>query len=109
MCCNGEHWDAGLEKIKLFQSYFKTLHCPIRWEIMAIIGYESKGINEIYNSLIARSEKLARSNLYYHHSELRNGGIIVVSGYCEEGDGAPKKVWKLKTTEIKINLRGDFR
>ncbi len=108
MCCNGGHCASGKDKLKLLQSYFKTLHCPIRWDIIAIIGHESKGTNEIYDDLLKRGETLARSSLYYHLSELRNGGIIEVSGYHEEGGGAPEKQWKLKTTEIHVNLLDDI-
>jgi DNA-binding transcriptional ArsR family regulator len=109
MCCNGGKHCNGANKIQLLQSYFRTLHCPIRWDIIAIIGHESKGTNEIYDELIKRGENLARSSLYYHLSELRNGGIIEVSGYREEGGGAPEKLWKLKTHEIKINLIEDIK
>jgi len=109
MCCNGNHCDSGKDKIKLLQSYFKTLHCPIRWDIIGIIGHETKGTNEIYNELLIRGETLARSSLYYHLGELRNGGIIEVSGYREEGRGAPEKLWKLKIHEIKINLIEDIK
>lgn len=108
MCCNGGHCNNGADKIQLLQSYFKTLHCPIRWDIIAIIGHGSKGTNEIYDELIKRGENLARSSLYYHLSELRNGGIIEVSGYREEGGGAPEKLWRLKTTKIEIDLIEDF-
>ena len=109
MCCNCAHSNSGKDKIKLLKSYFKTLHCPIRWEIIGILGQESKGTNEIYDELLNRGETLARSSLYYHLSELRKGGIIEVSGYREEGGGAPEKLWKLKTHEIKINLIEDIK
>jgi len=49
-------------------------------------------------------EGLARSSLYYHLSELEEAGIIEMARYREEGGGAPEKVWKLKTREIKIDL-----
>lgn len=109
MCCNGGHCEAGKEKIRLLKNYLSTLHCPTRWEIISVIGKESKGTNDIYDELIARGEKLARSSLYYHLGELRNGGIVVVSGYREEGGGAPEKMWKLKTTEIHIDLFEDLK
>lgn len=108
MCCNEFHSNAGKEKIELLQGYFKTLHCPIRWDIIGIIGHESKGTNEIFDELLKRGETLARSSLYYHLGELRTGGIIEVSGYLEEGRGAPEKLWKLKTYEITINLIEDI-
>jgi DNA-binding transcriptional ArsR family regulator len=108
MCCNGGHCNSGKDKIKLLQSYFRTLHCPVRWDIIGILGHESKGTNEIYDELIKRRETLARSSLYYHLGELRSGGIIEVSGYREEGGGAPEKLWKLKTTKIHVNLLDDL-
>jgi DNA-binding transcriptional ArsR family regulator len=109
MCCNGGHCNSDLDKIQVLQTYFKALHCPIRWDIIAIIGHESKGTNEIYEELSRRGESLARSSLYYHLGELRTAGIIEVSDYREEGGGAPEKVWKLKTTEIHIDLLEDFK
>jgi len=109
MSCNGGPLNSKMDKIQTLQNYFKTLHCPIRWEIISIIGHESKGTNEIYAELINRGETLARSSLYYHLSELRNGGIIEVSGYREEGGGAPEKMWSLKTTQININLLEDLQ
>lgn len=109
MCCDGGHCNNGADKIQLLQSYFKTLHCPIRWDIIAIIGHGSKGTKEIYDALMERGESLAKSSLYYHLGELRSGGIIEVSGYREEGGGAPEKLWKLKTHEIKINLIEDIK
>ena len=109
MCCNGGHCNSGKDKIKLLQSYFRTLHCPIRWDILGIISHETKGTNEIYTELINRGETLAKSSLYYHLGELRIGGIIEVSGYREKGGGAPEKLCKLKIYEIKINLIEDIK
>jgi DNA-binding transcriptional ArsR family regulator len=109
MCCNGGHCNSGKDKIKLLRSYFRTLHCPVRWDIIGILDHETKGTNEIYDELIKRGENLARSSLYYHLGELRKGGIIEVSGYREEGGGAPEKLWKLKIHEIKINLIEDIK
>jgi DNA-binding transcriptional ArsR family regulator len=108
MCCNGGSLNSKVNKIQTLQNYFKALHCPIRWDIIAIIGHESKGTNEIYDGLINRGETLAKSSLYYHLSELRSGGIIEVSGYREEGGGAPEKMWCLKTTQINIDLLEDL-
>jgi DNA-binding transcriptional ArsR family regulator len=105
---NYDNCHYGKDKIKQLQNYFKTLHCPIRWDIIAIIGHESKGTNEIYDELSKRGETLAKSSLYYHLGELRSAGIIMVSDYHEEGGGAPEKMWKLKTTEIHIDLLEDF-
>ena len=63
---------------------------------------------DIYEELANRGETLAKSSLYYHLGELRTGGIIEVSGYREEGGGAPEKLWKLKTTEIHVDLLDDL-
>jgi DNA-binding transcriptional ArsR family regulator len=109
MCCNGGHCNPKTNKIQQLQQYFKALHCPIRWDIIAIIGHEEKGTKEIYQELVDRGETLAKSSLYYHLGELRNGGIIEVSGYLEDGGGAPEKLWRLKTKEIKINLVEDLK
>ena len=59
---------------------------------------------EIYEGLKREGENLSKSGLYYHLSELEKGGIIELVEYREIGGGAPEKVWKLKTKEIKINL-----
>jgi len=103
LCCNGggcgEH-----DKVRRFQKYFRALHCPTRWEIIRIIGEGEKGSGEILEGLRKVGEGLARSSLYYHLSELEEAGIIKMARYREEGGGAPEKVWKLKTKEIKIDL-----
>jgi DNA-binding transcriptional ArsR family regulator len=83
------------------------LHCPTRWEIIRIIGEEEKGSGEILDGLKAAGESLARSSLYYHLSELENAGIIEMARYRELGGGAPEKVWKLKTREIRVDLLED--
>jgi ArsR family transcriptional regulator, cadmium/lead-responsive transcriptional repressor len=109
MCCNGNHCNPKKDKIQELQEYFRALHCPIRWDIISIIGHEEKGTKEIYQELVDRGETLAKSSLYYHLGELRNGRIIEVSGYLEDGGGAPEKLWRLKTKEIKINLIEDLK
>ncbi len=109
MCCNGGCHNSNLDKAQVLRKYFKALHCSIRWDIIAIIGHESKGTNEIYDELAYRGQTLAKSSLYYHLGELRAAGIIEVSGYKEEGGGAPEKLWKLETHEIKINLIDDIK
>ena len=109
MCCSGGHHNPNFDKAKVLRKYFKALHCPLRWDIIAIIGHESKGTNEIYDALLSKGETIARSSLYYHLGELRDAGIINVSGYREEGGGAPEKLWKLETYEIKINLIEDIK
>ena len=106
MCCNGggcgEHGKA-----RRFQKYFRALHCPTRWEIIRIIGEEEKGSGEILEGLKGAGTSLARSSLYYHLSELEEAGIIEMAMYREVGGGAPEKVWRLKTREIKIDLLGN--
>ena len=92
----------------MFQKYFRALHCPIRWKIIGIIGEGEKGSGEIFDELKRVGEDLARSSLYYHLSELEKAGIIELAEYREMGGGAPEKVWRLKTTEIKINLLEDL-
>jgi DNA-binding transcriptional ArsR family regulator len=103
MCCNGEGC-SGDSKTKRFQRYFRALHCPTRWAIIRIIGEEEKGSGEILEGLQEAGKSLVRSSLYYHLSELEESGIIEMARYREMGGGAPEKVWKLKTREIKIDL-----
>lgn len=87
-----------------FQKYFRALHCVTRWNIIKSIGEGVKGTGEIQTDLASMGEKLAPSSIYYHLSELEKAGIIEQSGYKEEGGGAPEKLWKLKTREIRIDL-----
>jgi DNA-binding transcriptional ArsR family regulator len=103
VCCNGEGC-RELSKVRRFQQYFRALHCPTRWEIIRVIGEEEKGSGEILEGLKEAGESLARSSLYYHLSELEEAGIIELARYREMGGGAPEKVWRLKTREIKIDL-----
>ncbi len=39
---------------------------------------------------------------------MEKADIIELAEYKEVGGGAPEKVWKLKTQEIKINLLTDL-
>jgi len=87
-----------------FQKYFRALHCMTRWKIIKIIGEKEKGSGEILEELEKMGETLAKSSIYYHLSELEKTGIIEQSRYREEGGGAPEKLWRLKTREIKIDL-----
>jgi DNA-binding transcriptional ArsR family regulator len=80
------------------------LHCPTRWQIIRIIGEGEKGSGEILEELHKDGDGLARSSLYYHLSELEKASIIEMARYRGVGGGAPEKVWKLKTREIKIDL-----
>ena len=107
MCCNGNRCGA-LDRAKRFQRYFRALHCPTRWTIIRIIGGKEKSSGEILKELKEEGEGLARSSLYYHLSEMEKADIIELSRYREVGGGAPEKVWKLKTKEIRINLLKDL-
>jgi len=107
LCCNGVGCGVG-ENISRFQSYFRALHCPTRWTIIHIIGEGEKGSREILEELEKHGESLARSSLYYHLSELESAGIIEMAMYREVGGGAPEKVWKLKTREIRVDLLEDY-
>lgn len=86
------------------RNFVKALRFPMRWLIIEYIGDGKKSTNEIYEYLLKRGEKITKSGLYYHLSELKNVGIIDVAEYIEDGKGAPEKVWKLKTKKIVINL-----
>jgi DNA-binding transcriptional ArsR family regulator len=76
--------------------------------IIRLIGEETKTTNEIFEGLKKAGEGLSRSGLYYHLSEMEEAGIIELAEYREVGGGAPEKVWKLKTKEIRINLLTDL-
>lgn len=102
--CNG----CSLKEISRFQKYFKALHCPTRWIIIRLLGDETRSTNEIFEGLKEAGEELSRSGLYYHLSELEEAGIIELAEYREVGGGAPEKVWRLKTKEIRINLLTDL-
>ena len=103
MCCDDSKCEK-LGEVMKFQKYFRALHCATRWNIIKIIGEGEKGTGEILKELGNMGETLARSSIYYHLSELEKTGIIVQTGYREEGGGAPEKIWKLMTREIKIDL-----
>ena len=105
-CCESGCGECG--DSRKFQRYFRALHCPARWKIIRIIGEEEKGTGKILSELKEGGETLARSSLYYHLSELEKADIIELARYKEEGGGAPEKVWRLKTKEIKINLLQDI-
>jgi DNA-binding transcriptional ArsR family regulator len=99
--CNGHN---NLKELNKLQGYVRALHCPIRWTIIRLIGNETKSTREIFDSLTETGNGLSKSGLYYHLSELEEAGIIELAEYREAGGGAPEKVWKLKTKEIKVNL-----
>jgi len=91
-------------KWRRLRKFVKALRFPTRWLIIEYIGEGSKSTKEIYEYLLKKGEKITKSGLYYHLSELKNAGIIEVADYIEEGGGAPEKVWKLKTKKIVIDL-----
>ncbi len=95
-CCNPKN-------IKVSQKYVKVLSCPCRWKIIDIIGNKTKSTKQIYEELKQHGEDFTMQGLYYHLSELKKVGIIDVHNY-KEGQGAPEKIWKLKTKTIKIDL-----
>lgn len=76
--------------------------------VIRLIGDGAKSTNEIFEGLKDVGESLSRSGLYYHLSELEEAGIIELAEYREVGGGAPEKVWRLKTKEIRINLLTDL-
>ncbi len=92
-----------------FHKYFRALHCPTRWLIIRLIGEETKGTSEILEGLEEAGENLSRSGLYYHLAELEAAGIIELAEYREIGGGAPEKLWRLRTREIKIDLLEDLQ
>ena len=76
--------------------------------IIRLLGDEARSTNDIFKGLKEAGEGLSKSGLYYHLSELEEAGIIELAEYREVGGGAPEKVWRLKTKEIKINLLTDL-
>ena len=97
-----------MKEFSRFQKFFRALHCPTRWVIIRLVGEGTKSTNEILGGLEKAGEGLSRSGLYYHLSELEEAGIIELAEYREVGGGAPEKVWKLKTREIRINFLTDL-
>lgn len=106
--CDDTCGTYDMKKFSKFQKCFRALHCPTRWTIIRSIGEETKSTNEIFEGLKETGESLSKSGLYYHLSEMEEAGIIELAEYREVGGGAPEKVWRLKTKEIKINLLTDL-
>ena len=106
--CGDECKECYPQEFSKFQKYFRALHCPTRWTIIRLIRNETKSTKEIFEGLKEAGEGLSRSGLYYHLSELEEASIIEMAEYREVGGGAPEKVWRLKTKEIKINLLKDL-
>jgi DNA-binding transcriptional ArsR family regulator len=106
--CSNKRKECCQQNNSKFQQYFRALHCPTRWIIIRLIGSETKSTSEIFEGLQKIKEGISKSGLYYHLSEMEKADIIELAEYREVGGGAPEKVWKLKTQEIKINLLTDF-
>ncbi len=106
--CGNKRKECCQQYNSKFQQYFRALHCPTRWIIIRVIGDGIKSTNEIFEGLQKTGEGISKSGLYYHLSEMEKAGIIELAEYREVGGGAPEKVWKLKTQEIKINLLKDL-
>jgi ArsR family transcriptional regulator, cadmium/lead-responsive transcriptional repressor len=106
--CGDEPQPCCSQNNSKFQEYFRVLHCPTRWIIIRLIGDSTKSTNEIFEGLQKTREGISKSGLYYHLSEMEKAEIIELAEYREVGGGAPEKVWKLKTKEIKINLLTDL-
>lgn len=111
MCNNHKNTPRTEEKFKKriqkLKGYAKALHCPSRWDIIDIIGEKEIRTRKIRQEMKRRDNELSKPGLYYHLSELKESGIIEVSGYIEEGKGAPEKKWKLNKKEITIKLTGE--
>ena len=106
--CSNKRKECCQQNNSKFQQYFRALHCPTRWIIIRLIGSGTKSTSEIFEGLQKIKEGISKSGLYYHLSEMEKADIIELAEYKEVGGGAPEKVWKLKTQEIKINLLTDF-
>jgi len=76
--------------------------------IIRLLGDDAKSSNELFEGLKEAGEGLSKSGLYYHLSELEEADIIKLARYREVGGGAPEKVWRLKTKEIRIDLLTDL-
>ncbi len=102
--CSEEYEKELGEKIRKLKKLTKALHCNIRWDIIDIIGIEEVKTKEIRLKLLERGHDLSKPGFYYHLSELKNADVIEVSGYLEEGQGAPEKKWRLARKKIEIDL-----
>lgn len=109
MCNNHGHNEKRKrfgERIQKLKGLAKALHCPTRWDIIDIIGKGKVKTKEIRQEMENRGYDLSKPGLYYHLSELKDAGVTEVSGYVEEGRGAPEKEWKLTRKKIEIDLIG---
>jgi len=121
--------EIGLDDI---QVYIKALHCPIRWDIIKILGEKPKTSEQIYRilkkaqkleneslesqqeescngmCLHANHKSLKKPTLYYHLRELESAGIIEGKKLIDEkGNKLKKKQWKLTVKSLTINLKED--
>lgn len=97
--------DSGrIRQLQKLKGLAKALHGPARWDIVDIIGSDTATTDKIRDGLDNRGYDLSQSGVYYHLSELNDAGVIEVSGYVEEGQGAPTKEWALRRETIEINL-----
>lgn len=106
-CDSDEYPEQGKgcgEQIQKLQGLAKALHCPTRWDIIAIIGHDSARTSAIREALLEQGYDLSPSGVYYHLRELKEAGLIEVAEYVEEGGGAPEKAWKLTREKIEIPL-----
>ncbi len=94
------------KRMETLRGLAKALHGPPRWEIIDIIGEGEVTTGDIRKEMKDRGYELSQPGLYYHLSELKEAGIIEVSGYLEEGMGAPEKKWSLRKRKIEIDLLG---
>jgi len=68
---------------------------------MANLIHAREGLKEV-------GKGLSRSCLYHHLSELEETGIIELADYRGVWGGAPEKIWRLRTKEIRINFLRDL-
>jgi len=106
MCDEHGHHMGGKrrKRFEKLKGLAKALHGPPRWGIIEIIGKNELKTGQIKEKMEKRGYQLSKAGLYYHLSELKEAGIIEVSGYVEEGMGAPEKKWVLRKRKIEIDL-----
>ncbi len=107
MCNKKENKSKSKElqkNIQKLRGIAKALHCPPRWDIIEIIGKKTPTTKKIREKMEEKGYELSKPGLYYHLSELKDAGIIKVSGYLDEGRGAPEKKWELVNEKIEIDL-----
>jgi len=98
--------EVGSESFRKFRKIVRALHCPTRWLIIECLKKREMSTKELLDCLLEK-EGITMAALYYHLSELKNAGIVEISGYIEEKGGAPQKVWKLRVKKVEIPLVDD--